>query len=226
MASRAYWGTPVKRQELRQGRRIVILCEGDTEEIAVRHFIRRQWEMDGLKAIGLQPIDLRAKLEDVVDYVPRYRRDPRVIAVFTLIDLYGMNRVQHSIHDGLADKIGRVKTWLRNEFENDLVSFFYPHVAVHEVEAWLLAEGRCVAKRLKDSKIQSDPNAETKNFIDHPSKLIDSLFKSRRGDGYHKTNDGTPLFKCLQFELVYDTCQYFREFYDELKSVGQLALKA
>ncbi len=207
-----------------QGRRIVILCEGDTEEIAVRYFIHRQWEIDSLKPVGLRTVNLRGKLEDVFEYAHRYRRDPQVIAVFTLIDLYGMNRVQHSAHDELADKIGHVKTWLRNDFGSGLVSFFYPHVAVHEVEAWLLAEGKCVAARLKDSRIQPDPNAETKNFIDHPSKRIDSLFKSRRGDGYHKTNDGTPLFKCLQFEPVYDACQYFREFYDELKSVGASAL--
>lgn len=216
----------MKRQELQRGRRIVILCEGETEEIAVKHFISRQWEVDGLRTVGLHPINLASKLEDVFDYVPRYRRDPQVIAVFALIDLYGMNRVQHRAHDELADKISRVKTWLRKNYGDDLMSFFYPHVAVHEVEAWLLAEGKCLAKRLKDLNIQPDPNAETKNFIDYPSKHIDSLFKSRRGDGYHKTNDGSPLFKCLQFEPVYDTCQYFREFYNQLKSVGQSALKA
>ncbi len=217
----------MRRRELTQGRQIVILCEGETEEIAVKHFIRRQWETDGLKAIGLHPINLGGKLEDVFAYVPRYRRSPHVVAVFTLIDLYGMTRIQHNYNDELADKIDRVKTWLRDNFGTDLASFFYPHVSVHEVEAWLLAEGECLAKRLKDSTIQPDRNAEIQNFINPPHKRIDSLFKSHRhGDGYHKINDGTPLFKCLQFGLVYDTCQYFREFYDELKDVGRLALSA
>jgi hypothetical protein len=77
----------VKRHQFTQGRRIIILCEGDTEEIAIKHFIRRQWEADGLRAIGLHPINLNGKLEDVFAYVPRYRRDSQVIAVFTIIDL-------------------------------------------------------------------------------------------------------------------------------------------
>jgi len=84
----------MKRHQFTQGRRIIILCEGDTEEIALRHFIRRQWETDGLRTIGLHPINLNGKLEEVFSYVPRYRLDSQVIAVFTLIDLYGMDRVQ------------------------------------------------------------------------------------------------------------------------------------
>jgi hypothetical protein len=105
------------------------------------------------------------------------------------------------------------------------MDFFYPHVSVHEVEAWLLAEGECLAKRLKDAKIQPNPNAETLNFDNPPSKRIDNLFKHHRyNDGYHKINDGIALFKCLQFGSVYKTCQYFREFYDELKTVGQVVL--
>jgi len=216
----------MKRHQFSRGRRIIILCEGDTEEIAVKHFIRRQWETDGLRTIGLHPINLNGKLEDVFAYVPRYRRDSQVIAVFTLIDLYGMNRVRHAPHDHLADKVVRVKSWLRGDLESSYPDFFYPHVSVHEVEAWLLAEGECLAKRLKDTKIQPNPNAETQNFDNHPSKRVDNLFKQhRRGDGYHKINDSATLFKTLRFEPVYKTCRYFREFYEELKSAGQAILK-
>lgn len=67
----------MKRREIRQGKRIVILCEGDTEEIAVDHFIRRQWEIDDLKTIGLQKINLDGKLEDVFNKVPLYRPTPK-----------------------------------------------------------------------------------------------------------------------------------------------------
>lgn len=215
----------MKYRELTQGRRIVILCEGETEELAVKHFVRRQWGSDGLRAVGLHPINLGGKLEDVFEYAPRYRRDSQVIAVFTLIDLYGMSRVQHAVYDELADRVARVKTWLWDDYKADLRSFFHPHVSVHEVEAWLLAEGECLAQRLKDAKIQPDRSAETLDFSNPPSKRVDSLFESRRGgDGYHKINDGTPLFKCLQFRPVYETCGHFRDFYDELKAVGQTAL--
>lgn len=88
-----------------------------------------------MRAIGLHSINLNGKLEDVFAYVPRYRRDSQVIAVFTLVDLYGMNRVQHGSNDSLADKVVRVKLWLRGDFGSDYANFFYPHVSVHEVEA-------------------------------------------------------------------------------------------
>lgn len=209
-----------------EGKKIVILCEGETQEIAVRHFIWRQWEADGLRPIGLRPINLRGKLEDVFDYVPRYRRESDVLAVFTLIDLYEMKRVKADVQAELSERVTRAQHWLRNNFGADYDNFFYPHASVHEVEAWLLAEGECLAKRLKDAKIKPDRNAELKNLDNPPSKRIASLFKAhRRNDEYHKINDGTPLFKCLQFQPVYDACPYFRMFYDELKTAGQSALK-
>jgi len=213
----------VKRRELKGGRHIVVLCKGRTEEIAVKHFISRQWEADGLKAVGLLPINLKGKLKDIFEYVPLYHRDPKFIAVFTLIDLCGMSRVQHNRDDELFEKVARVKNWLQDDFEP---IFFRPHLSVHEIEAWLLAEGDCLAKRLKDTNIKPDRNAETKNFDNPPHRRIEALFKSRHHDDYHKINDGTLLFQCLQFQPVYDTCQYFREFYNELKSVGRSAVNA
>ena len=118
----------------------------------------------------------------------------------------------------LTDGIERYRRTAHSRAKHEVEEF-------KEVEAWLLAEGDCLAKRLKDTNIKPDRNAEAKNLDNPPSKRIDALFKNRRhGDGYHKINDGTPLFQCLQFQPVYDTCQYFREFYDELKSVGSSAL--
>ena len=35
------------------GRQIWILCEGKTEENAINYFIKKQWENDGLKSVGL-----------------------------------------------------------------------------------------------------------------------------------------------------------------------------
>ncbi len=38
------------------------------------------------------------------------------------------------------------------------------------------------------------------------------------------TVDGPPLYKDLAFDPVYKTGPYFREFYDDLKSVAERAL--
>ncbi len=33
----------------------MILCEGDTEELAVRHSVARQWRFERLESVGLKP---------------------------------------------------------------------------------------------------------------------------------------------------------------------------
>ncbi len=202
-----------------------MLCEGDTEEIAIRHFVRRQWEADSLSAVGLHPINLNGKLEDIFDYAPRYARDAQVVAVFALVDLYGMNRVKHDDLDDLDAKVARVTRWLNDGLPAGLRQCLHPHVSVHEVEAWLLAEGKCLALRLRDNSIEPDPQAEVRNFLEPPSRRLDALFKShRQGDGYRKIKDGTPLWKCADFAIVYKMCRYFRLFYDDLKAVAQETL--
>lgn len=212
------------RRDLLRQRRIVILCEGDTEEISIKHFLRRQWDKDGLSAVGLQPINLNGKLEDVFSFVPLYRRDSRVGGVFTMIDLYGMTRVTHGPYDEIDVKVERVKKWFKDRLGSDFSSFFNPHLCVHEIEAWFLAEGNCLSKRLNDPNVRPEPNAESQNFGNHPSRKIDRLFKSRRGVPYDKINDSTALFKCLEFDPIYSTCHYFKLFYDALAILGKTLL--
>lgn len=214
----------MRRRDFLRQRRIMILCEGDTEEIGIKHFLKRQWDRDGLASVGLHPINLNGKLEDIFSFVPLYRQTDAVIAVFTLIDLYGMTRVTHGTYDDISTKVQTVKNWLRNGLDTDFSGFFYPHLCVHETEAWFLAEGRCLGRRLNDPNLTPEPSAELQNFGNHPSLRINRLFKSRRGSSYHKINDAIALFKCLEFEPVYSTCTYFRSFYDELVSSGRAGL--
>lgn len=215
------------RRAQRDKKRIVILCEGDTEEIAINHFVRRQWEVAGLSEIGLDPINLDGKLENVAKYARRYLQDPNIIAVFTLVDLYGMGRVQHKLDDDLVQKAQNVKAWFSEKLEDlpaEMSHRFHPHVAVHEIEAWLLADGQCLAKRLKSKAIKPDPHAETRNFEKPPSQRLKNLFKKHGRSNYYKLKDGTPLFKDVNFDAVYASCLYFKAFYDDLIFVAQLHL--
>jgi hypothetical protein len=201
--------------------RIVVLCEGDTEELAVRHFIQRQWEAEGRSRVGVKSINLRGKLQDIGSKGRLLLEEPEVVAVFTLIDLYRMDRVKHLAADCLNDKVERIREWLRAQVHHRRSAAFVPHVCVHETEAWILAEGAALAKRLRDPSIQPDPDAEVKNFGNPPSKRLNQLVLSRRsGDRYHKIIDGRPLFADLRFDAVYKACRYFRAFYDDLKAMA------
>ena len=204
-----------------KSRRIILLCEGDTEELAVRFFISRQWQADKLASVGLHAVNLHGKLQAVSPKARLYLDEENVLAVFTLIDLYGMDRVAHKVGDSVQSKVERIQAWLQSLLNHSRSRDFRPHICVHETEAWLLAEGRALAKRLGDSGIAPDPQAESKDFQTPPSKRINEICLHRRsGDRYHKIVDGRPLFSDLQFEPVYKTCGYFRSFYDDLRAVG------
>lgn len=200
--------------------RIVVLCEGDTEELAVRHFIARQWQTDNLGPVGLKRINLHGKLENVGKFARLYLDEQDVLAVFTLVDLQGMTRVIHSPNDNLEAKIERVREWLRARVTHARARQFSPHVCVHQTEAWMLAEGHALARRLKDPAIEPDPNAELKNFQNPPSDRLNELFLRRRSSRYNKISDGQPLFAAMQFDPVYSSCRHFREFYDDLRALA------
>ena len=97
-----------------KGRRIVLLCEGDTEELAVKHFVTRQWQGDGLGSIGLHSVNLSGKLQDAPVKTHLYLDETDVLAVFALIDLHGMDRVEHHPEDPLKTKVERVQDWFRS----------------------------------------------------------------------------------------------------------------
>jgi Domain of unknown function (DUF4276) len=197
--------------------RIVLLCEGDTEELAVRHFVARQWQAGGLGPIGLHRIKLDGKPQRIRSFARLYLDESDVLAVFTLVDLQGMAQVVHRPDDELERKVGRVRDWLRAQVSHPRASQFFPHVCVHETEAWILAEGRALAARLKDARIKPDPNAESKNFQNPPKERLNELFLRFRKRRYSKITDGTPLFAAMEFQPVYDSCGHFRAFFDDLR---------
>lgn len=201
--------------------RIVVLCEGDTEELAVRQFIVPQWNSEGLGSVGLKGINLDGKLERAGKFAVGYLDEQEVLAVFTLVDLQGMTKVAHQHEDSLETKIQRVRDWLQAQVNHPRANRFFPHVCVHQTEAWILAEGHALAARLGDPNIRPHSNAELKNFQNPPSERLNELFLRIKKRRYNKKRDGTPLFNAMEFQPVYNSCQYFQKLYDDLKAVGQ-----
>lgn len=210
----------------RQGGKIVILGEGAVEKNAVDLFIRPQWEKDGLQEISLKPIDLKGKLEDIKDFAEEYyatRARQNVIAVFTLVDLYGAEQVKHKPDDELDAKVKRLRKWLTDLADIKAEKFYRPHISVHEIEALFLAEGKSLKARLNNANIKPARNAEALNFARPPAQRVHEYYQ-RNGfkSGYErqKTTESAWLFKRLDFADVYKTCDYFRAFYDELKKAA------
>ena len=102
-----------------------MLCEGDTEELAVRHFIAPHWMSEGFGPVGLKSINLDAKLDKAGKFAGGYLDDQEVLAVFTLVDLQGMTRVAHQHEDSLETKIQRVRDWLRAQVNHARAGQFF-----------------------------------------------------------------------------------------------------
>lgn len=210
-------------KELRKKKQIVILCEGETEVIAVKEFIRRKWVEDDFDSIGIRTIDLKGKLKDVHKKTPKFSEEKKVIAIFTLVDLHEFKVVDLGKYKTLTEKISASKKWLKKKFKKEVLDKFHPHLAVHETEAWIFADGAALANRLGKNKIKPHKNAEKINDMKPPKKRLNDLFIKYKGIGYSEIKEGTPLFNRLNFEKVYSTCPNFRKFYDDLKSVAQAA---
>jgi hypothetical protein len=118
-----------------------VLCEGNTEELALRYFIAKQWQSDGLGSVGLGSVNLRGKPPNSGGFATRYLDDREVLAVFTLVDLQGLTQVVHQPQDNVELKVQRVQGWLHAQLKHPRASDFFPHVCVHQTEAWILAEG-------------------------------------------------------------------------------------
>lgn len=198
------------------GRQIYILCEGETEENAVNHFLRKQWnDVDGMKSVGLKSKITRPK---------KIAKDTKLAiendgfeAVFTMYDLHKFpckSIKGEDYKDRLENLREKIKTMVG--FENK----FFPHFSIHEIEAWLLAEGKAVAKRLR-CNFKGEANAEEKNFENPPKERLNDLFLRHKKTRYRENIDSASLFKEADFSKVYKTCPYFRQFYDELLEVGK-----
>ena len=59
------------------------------------------------------------------------------------------------------------------------------------------------------------------NFQNPPSKQMNELFLRSKGRHYQKIEDGEPLFSQMEFPPVYDSCPYFRKFYDDLSKTAR-----
>lgn len=206
--------------------RIVVLCEGDTEEIAVREFISRQWRADGLERIGLHTRNLGGKIDRIGRFASLSLDEEDVIAVFTLVDLYRLADTQQRRNESLRERVNRAVEFLRTSSEHARSARFSPYLAVHETEAWIFAEGNALSRKLQDRNIRPNPQAEAMDFQKPPSARLNDLFLRKRGERYRKIIDGRWLFSSMAFQPVYETCRHFKTFYDQLREVARGHLTA
>lgn len=202
---------------------IVIICEGSSDEAILKVLFQKEKALAHITP-WFQPLggETRFKRKEIRSRVCNSFKKPGVLAVFALIDLKGASVDYPTDITSYIDKARFVKDYLKGFLsglsESDK---FYPHVAVHDIETWILADRDAVAKYFRSSTIPYQADCpEAIDFNRPPSYILGDLFKSN-GLVYIKTVRGPELFKTVNFNIINDRCPHLRDFIDDLKRVAK-----
>ncbi|HEY2406944.1 MAG TPA: DUF4276 family protein [Polyangiaceae bacterium] len=188
--------------------RITILVEGKTEKAFSQH-LRTFLEQRGIKGkmpkLDFFPYDGRIPREE------RLARDVEKLlqksdAVIGLSDLYtGTNEFEDA-----ADAKRKMSQWARN-------SSFFPHVAAHEFEAWLLPFWSEI-KQLAHHNASAPPGPpETVNHNKPPSKWISDIFEAGKcRDSYAKVRDAKRILEGKDLARAAAVCPELKSFLNRI----------
>jgi hypothetical protein len=176
--------------------------------------------------VGIQPVAFNGWAEMVKNSPKKaelHLRNPDVIAVIALLDLYGPT-IYPPDRKTAADRYEWAKAYLENQAKN---SRFRQHFAVHDVEAWILSDPDVLPPAVrKKLPLGKTGKPETVNFDEPPACLLNRLYQDATNRNYKKRTYGEDLFRKLDPEVVWQKCPYFRKLADDLVYLTQKALKS
>lgn len=196
--------------------RIVILVEGATEKAfmgPLREHLKRRLA-GRMPRLVPHPYDGRIpkgdKLKRVVNDI--LSRAPCTDAVIALTDVYTGTGDFESADDAKL----KMRTWVGDEPR------FFPHVALHDFEAWLLPYWNEIQRLAKHNGAVPAKNPETVNHGKPPAHRISDLFE--RGTcnrSYVKPRDAERILKGKDLQVAIDQCSELRAFVDTIEKLAE-----
>ncbi|MCL4190212.1 MAG: DUF4276 family protein [Thermoguttaceae bacterium] len=95
--------------------------------------------------------------------------------------------------------------------------------AVHEFEAWILAQPEVLPPEVRRILPQNISRPETVNFTEPPAKLLNRIYRSATRKDYKKTTYGKQLFRRLEPATVAESCPYLRAMFEEMLHLARAA---
>ncbi len=190
--------------------RIAILVEGKTEMAFKPHLIAfLQTRLAGkMPKLDFVPYDGRIptgdKLKRVVENLLNDRKRP-ADAVIALTDVYtGKDPPDFPTAEDAKKKM---REWVGEEKR------FYPHVALHDFEAWLLPYWNKVKKLTGSNHKPPGNNPEKVNHGNSPAyRLADEFRTGPKTKGYVKTRDAGRILKDEDLMVAINACQELKAF--------------
>lgn len=206
--------------------RIVLMVEGWTEkERVLRDFLKRWLDPQLPQPVGLRAVRFEGNsdyLDGIADKTEMYLAEDDVIAVFGLLDLYGLPSQIAATYPRdaeLDEKIARARRYITNLIAEPCRDHFRQHFAVHETEAWLFSDPTIFPQAIRLPANYTE-RPEAIDFDEPPAQKLDQLWKKSCGRGYKKTTRARNLFPCLDPALVYDKCPNFKRMMDEMHDLA------
>ncbi len=202
--------------------KFVIFVEGKTEQKAIPAFLKRWLDPRLTQAVGIKPVKFEGWAELVKDASRKallYLRSADVIAVVSLLDLYGP-----TIYPADAVTAAERVTWGKTHMKDKVGEQRYRHFfAVHEVEAWLLSDPSLFPPDIRNRLHKKAQQPETVNFNTPPAVLLDQLYTQTTRRGYKKVAYGRDLFDRLDPEVAHAKCPELRALLNEMLALAKTA---
>ena len=212
------------------GKRFVLFVEGHTEKgrkaFTLKPFLKK-WldkELEGTGRVGLHVV----RFEGVSEYKQKIGRSarhwlrvPDVIAAIGLVDLAGCGIAFPRNCSTTEEKLGYARRDLLARVSKPERLRFHQHFAVHEVEAWLLADTGLWPGDIRDKLPKRPP--ETVNMDKPPAKFLEQLYQRTYDRAYPKVKNAMNMFPKLDPYLVADKCPNFRAMVEDMKALALAA---
>lgn len=197
--------------------KFVLFVEGSTER-ALRDFLRSWLDARLPQRVGIKVVRFEG-WRDYYDGIVRKvelslsgKSGADVIAAIGLIDLYGPTFYPPD-RKGASERYAWAKRHLEEKVGHPR---FRQHFAVHETEAWLLADPGILPREVSTALPGRCSQPEEVNFEEPPAKLLARLYRARLGKPYKKVIDGTNLFQSLQPERAAEKCPALRALLEDM----------
>jgi hypothetical protein len=196
--------------------KFVLFVEGYTEKKALPEFLRRWLDPQLSQRVGVKVV----RFEGWADYVNEITKKAAlnlsgkagadVIAGIGLLDLYGPTFYPNGVQSA-ADRY----TWAKRHIERAVNHpKFHQYLAVHDAEAWLLAEPDNLPPAVRSALPGGCTQPESVDFDEPPAYLLDRLYREKVGRPYRKVTDGAELFASLAPEVAMGKCPSLRALLD------------
>ena len=187
--------------------KIVIICEGKTER-AFKSCLHRflNTRLGALKQMPKLVFDVHngaiptaAKLKRVVETLLSAGREP-ASAVIALTDVYPAFR-------DAAEAKFRMRHWVGDQ------PAFYPHVALHDFEAWLLPYWDRIQKLAGRDAAPFGSHPESVNHNQPPAHRMVKLFEAGTcRDSYQKPRDAGRILRDADLMVAIQACPELKAF--------------